>query len=48
MENIIRAMASEIAKLRTIIDIDYGEYQGDNADIYNIEKIIEEFKGEIK
>lgn len=42
-DKVIRAMAEELSSLRIESDLDYGDYQGDNADRYNVEKIIEEF-----
>lgn len=42
-KKILKLMAEEISKLRIETDLEWGEYAGENADYYNIDKIIEEF-----
>lgn len=41
---VIVAMAEEISSLRINDDLEWGDYQGEKADRYNVQKIIEEFK----
>lgn len=45
---VIKAMAEEISSLRINNDLEWGEYEGENADYYNVDKIIEEFMKEFE
>lgn len=47
-KKIMLEMAEEIAKLRIECDLEWGEYEGDNSETYNPQKIVEKYIKEVE